>query len=159
MRALRVNHVSIRANDLEESQRWYERMFGMTRISAPNFGIKVAWMQLGEMQIHLFVVDGPQNMHAHFGLDVDDFEAVYLSAKAEGCLANDAFNGHHLFETPAGQLQLYIRDPSGNLIEVNWPDAKGVDRSVVTDIRSLAAIHAQNEQNRLARLALAGAGQ
>jgi YD repeat-containing protein len=33
-----------------------------------------------------------------------------------------------------GAVQMYLRDPAGNLVEVNWPDAGTLDRSVVTDI-------------------------
>jgi catechol 2,3-dioxygenase-like lactoylglutathione lyase family enzyme len=152
MRATRFNHVSVRAADLEMSVKWYEDMFGVTRIPAPNFGFNVGWLKLGDMQLHVFEYDCASNQFSHFGIDVDDFEAIYLRAKAQGCLANDAFNKHHLFETPTGQLQLYIRDPAGNLIEVNWPDATTVDRTVVKDIRRLADIHAQNEENRRALL-------
>ncbi len=152
MKALRFNHVSVRAIDLDASLSWYEMMFGMTRIAAPNFGIKVGWLKLGDTQLHLFQVDTPPVQYGHFGIDVDDFEAIYLRAKSLDCFANDAFNNHHLFETPAGQLQLYIRDPAGNLIEVNWPDASTINRSVVTDIRRLAAIHVQSDENRTAVL-------
>jgi hypothetical protein len=30
-------------------------------------------------------------------------------------------------------VQMYLRDPSGNMVEVNWPDASTLDRSVVTE--------------------------
>jgi lactoylglutathione lyase len=29
---------------------------------------------------------------------------------------------------------MYIRDPAGNLVEINWPDVTTLDRSVVTGI-------------------------
>ena len=32
---------------------------------------------------------------------------------------------------------MYIRDPAGNLVEIDWPDATTLDRSVITDIRRL----------------------
>ncbi len=32
---------------------------------------------------------------------------------------------------------MYLRDPAGNLVEVDWPDVTTLDRSVVTDIRKL----------------------
>jgi lactoylglutathione lyase len=157
MGATRFNHVSVRASDLEKSVQWYENIFGVTRIAAPNFGFNVGWLKLGDMQLHVFEHDCASNQFSHFGVDVDDFEAIYLRAKKQGCLANDAFNKHHLFETPSGQLQLYIRDPAGNLIEVNWPDATTINRDVVVDIRRLADIHAQNEANRIAKLSIGAA--
>jgi YD repeat-containing protein len=154
MRATRFNHVSVRASDLEKSVKWYEDIFAVTRIPAPNFGFNVGWLKLGDMQLHVFEHDCASNQFSHFGIDVDDFEAIYLRAKKQGCLANDAFNKHHIFETPSGQIQLYIRDPAGNLIEVNWPDATTINRDVVKDIRKLADIHAQNEANRIATLSI-----
>ena len=37
-----------------------------------------------------------------------------------------------------GQVQLYFRDPAGNLIELNWPDATTLDRSQYPQLRRLA---------------------
>lgn len=28
---------------------------------------------------------------------------------------------------------MYLRDPAGNMVEVNWPDASTLDHSVVTE--------------------------
>ena len=33
---------------------------------------------------------------------------------------------------------MYLRDPGGNLVEIDWPDARTLDRSIVTDLRKLA---------------------
>jgi lactoylglutathione lyase len=35
-------------------------------------------------------------------------------------------------------VQMYLRDPAGNLVEVDWPDVKTLDRTVVTSLGSLA---------------------
>ena len=154
MKATRFNHVSVRAIDLETSVRWYEELFGVTRLPAPNFGIKLAWLELGDMQLHIFERDCESNRYSHFGLDVDDFEAVYLKAKALNAFDRIGYYSHHLFETPAGELQLYLRDPAGNLLEVNWPNAATIDRTVVTGIVRRADLHAQSEENLAATLSL-----
>jgi hypothetical protein len=33
---------------------------------------------------------------------------------------------------------MYIRDPSGNLVELDWPDVTTLDRSVLPDFKKLA---------------------
>ena len=35
-------------------------------------------------------------------------------------------------------MQLYFRDPGGNLIELNWPDADTLDRSRYPELRRIA---------------------
>ena len=59
VRALRINHVSIAAADLETSARFYEEIFSMERIPSPTFDLPVLWLRVGDMQLHLFLDDGP----------------------------------------------------------------------------------------------------
>jgi lactoylglutathione lyase len=138
MRATRFTHVSVSASDLEVSAGFYEELFGMERLPTPLFpGGKVLWLGLGDQQLHLFRSDGEPPRNHHFGLDVDDFEAVYLKAKKLGVLDSEV-QGVAIREHPAGWVQMYLRDPAGNLVEVNWPDASSIDRSVVTEIAQLS---------------------
>jgi catechol 2,3-dioxygenase-like lactoylglutathione lyase family enzyme len=126
VRATGINHVSISATDLEESTRFYEDLFGMTRIATPVFATPVQWLRVGELQLHLFLDESgtAPNRH-HLGLTIDDFEAAYQAVVAR---ASDEW-GAELVELPSGQVQLYFRDPGGNLIELNWTDADTLDRS------------------------------
>jgi lactoylglutathione lyase len=139
VRALRFNHVSIHADDLEESARFYERVFDLERLPTPTFGdTTVLWLAVGEQQLHLFTREtGPPRYH-HFGIEVDDFETVYLRAKELGVLESTTFGLGAVRELPDGAVQMYLRDPAGNLVEVVWPDASTLDRSVFTDLTRLA---------------------
>jgi len=134
-----LNHVSIHADDLEESARFYERVFGLERLPTPAFGdTTVLWFAVGDRQLHLFTRDtGPPRYH-HFGLEVDDFETAYLRAQELGALEPGAFGRSAVRELPDGSVQMYVRDPAGNLVEVIWPDGSTLDRSVVTDLTRLA---------------------
>ena len=56
-----------------------------------------------------------------------------------------------------GSAQMYLRDPAGNLVEVDWPDASTLDREVVVEIALLADERPQSDEARRARLYLAPA--
>jgi lactoylglutathione lyase len=137
VRATRFNHVSVYAADLDESARFYQELFGMQRLPSPLFDVPVVWLRVGDQQLHLFQRGAGAAPYYHFGLDVDDFEAVYLKARELGLLDPDSW-GSQIRELPDGSVQMYIRDPAGNLVEVDCPDVSALDRSVVTDIARLA---------------------
>ena len=137
MRATRLNHVSVHAYDMEESLRFYIEVFGMERLPSPDFSEHVEWLRLGEQQLHLFKRDTQAPEFHHIALDVDDFEAAYLKARDLGLLEERSF-GASVRELPDGAVQMYIRDPAGNLVEVDWPDVSTLDQSVVTTIHRLA---------------------
>jgi lactoylglutathione lyase len=151
MRALRFTHVSVHAVDLEESLRFYEEVFGMRRVPSPDFSRPVEWLELGDQQLHLFQRDTPAPPYHHIGLHVDDFEAAYRIACARGLFDADAFTPD-VRELSDGAVQMYLRDPAGNLVEVNWPDAGTLDRSVVTTIRPLSDERPQSPEALRARL-------
>jgi catechol 2,3-dioxygenase-like lactoylglutathione lyase family enzyme len=156
VRATRINHVSIHAVDIEESIRFYTELFGMRRLPTPNFPDgHVVWLQLGEQQLHLFdrTVDAPANHH--FALDVDDFAAVYRRAKERGLLDPDAFRAQ-IRRHPMGWVQMYLRDPAGNLIEIDWPDVATLPPELAAEIPKLEDAVPQTGEAAVATLYLAG---
>ncbi len=158
MRATGINHVAISAPDLEASVRFYTEVFGMERVPAPNFpGQPVAWLTLGSQQLHLFQRAGSPQFH-HFGFDVDDFEGAYLKIRSLEIRDETTFMGG-IFELPGGEAQMYFRDPAGNLVEVDCPDASALDRDVVKDIVRLSDVTPQSDEGRAARLYRSREGQ
>ena len=95
--------------------------------------------------------DTPAPEFHHIGLDVDDFEAAYTVALERGLFDRDAWspNVRVLID---GAVQMYLRDPAGNLVEVNWPDASTLDRSVVTAMTSIADERPQSDEAMRASL-------
>ena len=136
MRATGLNHVSISAVDLAESTRFYVDVLGMDEIATPTFTRPVQWLRVGGLQLHLFVDenDAEAPPRHHLGLTVDDFDEAYRMVKE---YVDDEW-GWRLVELPSRQVQLYFRDPAGNLIELNWPDADTLDRSRYPELRKLA---------------------
>lgn len=154
MAAINLNHVSIPARNVEESARFYEELFGLTRIPTPNFGHPVQWLRIGDLQLHVFERPETPLRYAHFALTVDDFAGIYKKAKALGIFDSTTF-GHHLVELPNGNVQLYIRDPAGNLIEVDWSSVATLPPEIAAERQRLADRLPQSEWNRQATLFLA----
>jgi len=151
MRATGLTHVSVHAVDMEASLRFYVEVLGMEHLPSPDFAQRVEWLRLGGLQLHLFLRETPAPEFHHFGLDVDDFEAAYLMARDRG-LVDDATFAPSVRELNDGSVQLYLRDPAGNLVELNWPDASALDRSVVADIRHVRDERPQSPDALRARL-------
>lgn len=151
MRATRFTHVSIHADDMEESLRFYIDVFGMEVVPSPDFEHRVEWLQLGDQQLHLFLRDAPAPAFHHFGIDVDDFERAYTVAIERGLFDADAW-APDVRELNDGSVQMYLRDPARNLIEVNWADVTTIDRSVVSAIRPLSDERPQSADALRARL-------
>ena len=153
MRATGFNHVSVHARNLEESTRFYEEVFGMERIPTYTFAFPVQYLRLGDLQLHLFERDTPAPEFHHIGINVDDFEETYRRVKALGILEQDTFF-QDMYELPDGSVQMYIRDPAGNLVECDWPDVETLDRSQFPELKRLADSVPQTEDARGATLYL-----
>jgi catechol 2,3-dioxygenase-like lactoylglutathione lyase family enzyme len=151
MRATGFNHVSINALELEESVRFYEDVFGLERIPTYGFSFPTQYLQLGDLQLHIFERPTEAPPFHHIGINVDDFEAAYRRLQELQVFDRSAFY-HHIYELPDGSVQMYLRDPAGNLVEVDWPDIESLDRSVVEEIRALADIAPQEGDARDASL-------
>jgi catechol 2,3-dioxygenase-like lactoylglutathione lyase family enzyme len=151
MTAAHVNHVSISARDLNESVRFYRHLLDAEIIPTPNFGFPVQWLRVGDVQLHLFerVTEAPT--YHHMGITVRDFESVYYQAVNDGIL-DDRNAGYHLFELPNHWVQLYIRDPAGNLIEIDSPDVRRLDPDIAANVKRLADMFPQSDENIAATL-------
>lgn len=138
MKTTGFTHVNVHAYDLEESARFYKELFGVEEILAPDFPFPVLWLRVGDLQLHLFQSDETAHFGHHFGLDVDDFEAVYEKVRKLG-VADDTDYFSNVYQLPCGAVQLYLRDPVGNMGEVNWPDVEEMNRSMVGEIQKIEA--------------------
>ncbi len=154
MPAVNLNHVSVSALDLETSLRFYEDLFGVERIPTPNFGFPVQWTRVGPLQLHLFERPGAAPRSHHFALTVDDIDTVFARAEALDVFDRTTF-GHHVYELPGGEVQVYLRDPGGNLVEVDWPSVATVGAAVRAQIQPLSEGRPQAPENMQARLFLA----
>ena len=147
----RINHVSVNAVDLQESVDFYVELLGAEPIQTPNFGLPVQWLALGRTQLHLFERDLDPTSHHHFAVTVDSLEPVYRAAERRDAFERRAF-GNHLVELPGDIVQLYVRDPAGNLVEIDQAGADRLPEDLRSQLRGLWEFNPQSEEQMRGRL-------
>jgi catechol 2,3-dioxygenase-like lactoylglutathione lyase family enzyme len=146
-----INHVSVNARDLRESVDFYVELLGAEPIPTPNFGLPTQWLALGRTQLHLAERDERPTSHQHFAVAVDDVEPVYRAAERRGAFDRQAF-GNHLIELPGDIVQLYLRDPAGNLVEIDQYGVERLPDDLRAQLKRLWDVHPQSEENMRGRL-------
>jgi catechol 2,3-dioxygenase-like lactoylglutathione lyase family enzyme len=146
-----INHVSVNARNLSESVEFYVELLEAELIATPNFGLPVQWLALGETQLHLFERALQATSHHHFGITVDDLERPYRVADRRGAFDRTSF-GNHLVLLPGDVVQLYLRDPAGNLLELDQPGADRLPDDMRAQLRPLGDFNPQDDENMRGRL-------
>jgi lactoylglutathione lyase len=104
-RAVGINHVALEVGNVDEALAFWERIFGPLELRGRSPGM--AFVDLGDQFVALERGRSqPPDGGRHFGLVVDDKEAVRERVRAAGLPAG-----------PAGG-RLRFQDPWGNNIEV-----------------------------------------
>lgn len=126
MPSLRVDHLNMTVNSLEETERWYARVFGFAAVER---GVRNGhrWAILRQSDTMLCVYeypelkrgqgDGPRHRIFHFGLRVDDrsaWEATIEREKLEIDYGGAIRYPH--------SLSWYLSDPTGHELEVSYWD-------------------------------------
>jgi catechol 2,3-dioxygenase-like lactoylglutathione lyase family enzyme len=112
----RVHHVSLNVVDLAAAERFYCGALELPRLPRPDFGFDGVWLDAGEQQIHLIAVDDFEApVGQHFAFEVDDIDATIAELRQRGVEVSDP--------TQVGDVcrQAFLRDPTGNVIELNQP--------------------------------------
>ena len=104
MRPIGINHVALEVGDVDEALAWYGRFFELDLRG--RAGASMAFVDLGDQFIALARGRSqPPDTDRHFGLVVDDKEALRAALEAAGVRV-----------TPAPSLD--FRDPWGNHVQV-----------------------------------------
>ncbi len=116
MKISKLLHAALLVSDLERAKQFYEGVLGLKEKLRHGFDFDGVWYDLGENELHLMVVADtlpPAEQHPrrdyHVAFLVDDYEA----AKARLTKLGIPFR-----EGRRGFPQLFVRDPDGNLVEL-----------------------------------------
>lgn len=137
MPALDIHHVAIKTHDVDATVAFYNDVIGSHSVSRPDFDFPGAWLQLGETMFHIYGGWAAKNTDGefdrggaavdHIALAAQDFDGMKRRIEKAGL----AWRQNAVPD--AGLWQLFVRDPNGVMIELNFPidkesrDAAGPD--------------------------------
>jgi extradiol dioxygenase family protein len=156
-----INHLAIPVDDVDQARAFYEGWFDATVVPSPTFPLPVSWVALGTMQLHLVLRPGHSGEAYHFGVAIESreqFEALYWRAAREDVFEREAFH-HHLYEAPGGVVQLYLKDPSGNIVECDYRDVGDLDPEIVAVVKRWADLNEQSDWNDRASVFMSEPGE
>lgn len=131
-KAININHVALVVSNLEKACEFYEKELGLEAIPAFLFDYPTAFFKINEeQQLHLTEWEDVFSFRGHICLQVDDINTIYWRMKELQLI--DVKPWGYVRQLPDGPIQMFVRDPSGNLIELSSaPDAK-IDPNIFED--------------------------
>ena len=131
-RTLEIRHVTLIVDQLERASSFYEQELGLERLPAFALDFPAQFFRVNErQQIHLTEWEDAVSFRGHLCLEVDDFGAVFARMKELGVI--DIRPWGKVRRLPDGSMQMFVRDPAGNLIELSSPKSRPVDGSIFAD--------------------------
>ena len=125
----RIQHVNLMVDDLARAVEFYGTALGLTAVPTPEMDFPAQFFRINDLQeIHLNQLQDVRPERAHFCLRVDDFTGQFLRMKALGVIEISTWG--KIRRLPSGVMQMFVRDPAGNLIELSSEADEHVDPSI-----------------------------
>ncbi len=132
MKVSRITHVNLIVDNLEKCREFYTNVLGLHELPAMKFDYPVQFYQIDEAtQLHLSEWPDQVSFRGHFCIEVDDFNEAFRKFKALGMIDTEPWG--KVRKLGNGNMQMFVRDPSGNLVEITHPDNGTVDPEIFKD--------------------------
>lgn len=129
--SVRLHHVNLLVDDLAAATAFYRDVIGLELDATPDQGFPSQFFRFADgAQLHMNEAPERRPHRAHFCVVVPDFMAVFRRARAAGALDVEVWG--RIRRLPNGKLQMFVRDPSGNLIEIASAPGAAVDAEART---------------------------
>lgn len=129
---VKINHVALVVTNLEEACAFYEHEMGLEPIPAFLFDYPTAFFKINdEQQLHLTEWEDTFSFRGHVCVQVDDINTMFFRMKELGII--DIGPWGNVRQLPDGALQMFVRDPSGNLVELSSTPDTVLDPLILKD--------------------------
>ena len=131
-KATKINHVTLIVDNLEAAGEFYEKELGLELLPAFQFDYPVLFFKFNEdQQLHLSEWDDQTSFRGHVCVTVDDFNTIFWRMKELGIV--DIKPWGNVRQLPDGAMQMFVRDPSGNLVELSSEPGAEIDSAIFED--------------------------
>jgi len=132
MAEFHLHHINVNVDNLEAAVAFYRDIIGLPLDGTPDQKFRSQFFRIGpNQQIHMNEIKDVHQYRGHFCLVVPRFEDVFRRAKAAGVI--DLTVWGRVRQLPHGVMQMFLRDPSGNLVEIASPKGVDIDPAVLMD--------------------------
>ena len=129
---LQIQHVTMVVDDLARACGFYERELGLTPLPTFNLDFPAQFFKINEQQqLHVTEWEDSHSFRGHLCLQVDDFNAVFYRMRELGVIDTKPWG--KVRRLPDGAMQMFVRDPAGNLIEISCAPGTPVDEAIFAD--------------------------
>ncbi|NRF38293.1 VOC family protein [Pedobacter foliorum] len=131
-RAVKINHVTLIVNNLEKAGEFYQNELGLEPLAAFRFDYPVMFFKFNdEQQLHLSEWEDTTSFRGHICVQVDDFNSIFFRMKELNVI--DVKPWGKVRQLPDGAMQMFVRDPAGNLVEISSTPGGDVDPLIFED--------------------------
>lgn len=110
-----VHHIMITVDDLDVAKHFYGTVLGLKDARCPVDDGERVWFKLGAQELHVNLSQECKTGDGHFALSIEPnkYHDYIESIKSRGC--ENMTEPHKYID---GFYRVYIKDPSGNFIEI-----------------------------------------
>ena len=129
---LQIQHATVIVDDLEKACAFYEQELGLEPLPTFNLDFPAQFFKVNdEQQIHVTEWEDKTSFRGHLCLQVDDFDSIFFRMKELGVIDTSPWG--NVRRLPDGSMQMFLRDPAGNLLEISCPKTVEVDERIFDD--------------------------
>ncbi len=128
-----INHVTLIVDNLEKCAEFYEKELGLEPIPAFNFDYPVMFYKITDtQQLHLSEWEDDMSFRGHVCFKVNNWSELFWKFKEQRII--DTTPWGHVRQLTDGAMQMFVRDPSGNLLELSSrPNSEEIDPKIFED--------------------------
>jgi lactoylglutathione lyase len=127
-----IHHVTIIVDNLEKACEFYEDVLGLQPVNMVNLDFPAQFYKVGDrQQLHITEWEDTRSFRGHVCFQVNEIMPLFHKLKERNILDTEPWGKARML--PDGAMQMFFRDPAGNLVEISCPAGTPIDPEIFKD--------------------------